>query len=113
MGPTGNPDTPAAKVIRIGYSGTNYKFSFEGTSSCVYSVDCDATNGGTPTCGAAQNWANVTDISASAKPCGAYWEQQFEHIHYDDGTLVCTAIGVAPIPPGYPSGKGQIRSFCD
>jgi hypothetical protein len=96
-------DTTTIDDLVVGVSGTNYKYSFDSGTSCVYSVDCDQT----PTCGAAQGYANITD---KAHPCGAYWMQQFAHIHHSNGTTFCRPEGY--IPPNYFSGRNPGREPC-
>jgi hypothetical protein len=89
-------------VIGVGVSATNYKQSYVGRSSCVYSQDCDVT----PTCGTAQGYANVT----ASPPCMQYYLQQFTSVIYTTGR-VCYAVPY--IPPNYFSGAQNARVPCD
>ncbi len=88
--------------IGISLTATNYKQSFASKSSCVYSVDCDAT----PTCGAAQGYANVT----ASPPCKQYYLQQFVSAIYEYGR-VCYAVPY--IPPNFFSGAQDARAPCN
>lgn len=91
------------QTLNLGFSATNYKQSFQSSSSCVYSVDCDST----PTCGAAQGFSNVT----TGTPCYAYYLQQFVHSHLPNGSTICHATSY--IPPNYFSGGQNVRVSCN